>query len=314
MSRPLILDVDGTLIKSDLTHEMILAAILRDPWRALRYLRLGLTDKPQMKQEMVARIGDRLAVDVVPLESEIIGLAQEAVASGRNVHLCSGSEQSLVDRLGERLDFVSETYGTSPTYNMTSGNKAAFLEDRFPNGFDYAGNSTQDYAVWEAAQLGYGVRPPSDTEHTRTAADLPVEILVDRPTLSEKLPAALWGFEIWTVPAILVPVLIVCVLIGMQGLDMLALSLGIAALLLAGNVECMLRNVQDDRRRGGLRLRDNPVASGDLSVPLALFAYLALGTAGLFLLATLTPWLAVLVVSIRVLVALFRRVPRTQSV
>ncbi|MGB3455736.1 MAG: hypothetical protein WBG08_11865 [Litorimonas sp.] len=306
--RPLILDVDGTFLKNDLTHEMILEAIKRDPLRALRYLVLGLRSKPAMKQEMVARIGDRLLDGPQPLEPEIVALAKQAKADGRSVNLCSGSEESLVERLAARHDFLDGAFGTSPTYNMTSGNKAAFLEDRFPDGFDYAGNSTQDFAVWEAAQKAYAIRPPAGTLQTRTAAERPVEILVERPVLSDVWPKLLQGLELWKLLTVLVPVLIASPLIGLPGRTLLVLCLGIGVLFLAGNVERMLRHVGPDRRIGGTRRANNPVASGELSVPLAVGAYAGLGVAGLGLLAMATPWLALLVVAMRVLVVLVRRV------
>ncbi|MGB6230481.1 MAG: hypothetical protein WBF53_10185 [Litorimonas sp.] len=300
MTRPLILDVDGTLLKNDLTHEMILEAVKRDPTRGPGYLLTGLRDKPRMKQDMLDRIRDRLLRGPQPLEPEIVALARATKADGREVYLCSGSEAGLVRELAERHDFIDGAFGTSPTYNMTSENKAAFLLDQFPEGFDYAGNSTQDFAVWEAAQSAYAIRPPAGTELTRTAADESVEILIERPSLSEKLPLVLAGLEIWKLLTILLPLLIVAVLLGLNATQTFWLILAVAVLFLAANVERMLRRVQSDRI-GGSAKKGNPVAGGLLSVPLAVIAYLVLAGTGLFALSLLTPWLALAVVSVRVL-------------
>ncbi|GLQ19321.1 hypothetical protein ACFFUB_12945 [Algimonas porphyrae] len=309
-ARPLILDVDGTLIKSDLTHEMILEAIKRDPHRAVQYGWLGLRSKPQMKQRMVARIGERLAVDALPLEPRIVDLARQAVAKGRDVYLCSGTEQSLVSRLGETLDFVTDSFGTSPTYNMTSENKAAFLEDRFPDGFDYAGNSTQDFAVWEAAQSAYAIRPPAAAEITTTAALQPVNILEERPSLPGKLPLLLKGLEIWKLIVLLVPLLLITALLGQPSDVMLTLTASTTLLFLAHNVGRMLRGVQRDRRRGGSFRTSNAIATGDLSVPLALLAYTVLGLAGLGVLAMTSPRLSALVLAVALLWAVSQRITR----
>lgn len=293
--RPLILDVDGTLIKSDLTHEMILEAIKRDPHRAFRYAWLGLKSKPQMKQIMVARIGDRLAVESLPLEPKIVELAKEAFAHGREVYLCSGTEQSLVSRLGETLDFITESFGTSPTYNMTSENKATFLQDQFPDGFDYAGNSSQDFAVWETAQAAYAMRPPSGTDLTTTAIGAPVQTLQERPPISQKLPLLIKGFEIWKLITVLVPLLLICALFSQPSDTMLELSAGVTLLFLAHNVGRMLRHVQQDRKRGGLFRNGNPIATGDLSVPIALIAYCVMGISALGVLALASPILVLMV-------------------
>lgn len=264
MTRPLILDVDGTMLKSDLTHEMILAAVMRDPRKAPHYARVGKADKPQMKQEMVARIGDTLDMSVAPLEPKIVALAETTVEDGREVYLCSGSEQSLVDRLGARLDFITESFGTSPTYNMTSENKAAFLRDRFPDGFDYAGNSTQDFAVWEAAHSAYGMRPPRGTDKTRTAAGESVTILEARTSEIGTLLKAMRPWRLWFPLPLLI---LVCAAVYKGVATNLWLPvwatvvwmLIVAALALIDD----LRDIQQDRRD---QKPNRPIASGDLSV------------------------------------------------
>ncbi|MEM9600559.1 MAG: hypothetical protein AAF926_06020, partial [Pseudomonadota bacterium] len=230
-----------------------------------------------------------------------------AVANGRSVHLCSGTEQSLVSRLGETLDFVTHAFGTSPTYNMTSDNKAAFLKERFPDGFDYAGNSTQDFAVWEAAQSAYAIRPPTAAEVTTTAGLQPVEILEDRPPLPEALPYLLKGLEIWKLIVLLVPLLLITALLGQPSETMLSLTAGVSVLFLANNVGRMLRGVQRDRRRGGVFKSANAIATGDLSVPLAAIIYIVLCLVGLGLLATVSPYVAGIVITLRLGVDLINR-------
>jgi len=290
MTRPLILDVDGTLLKSDLTHEMILEAVKRDPHKALHYANLGSRSKPAMKQEMVARIGDVLDTDVVPLEPKIVALGEQAVAEGREVYLCSGTEETLVKRLAERLDFVTEAFGTSPTYNMTSENKASFLRERFPDGFDYAGNSTQDFAVWEAAQSGYAIRPPSATGKILTAASEDVAILEDRKStfgaLLEGMRPSRWWYPL--------PVLILVYVAVWRGMAdniwlpiwaSLMWVLAIAALSLMDD----LRDIHQDRRDGFLA---RPIAAGELSVPKAVIALVLLLLGATFIsLAVLPPWM-----------------------
>lgn len=264
MTRPLILDVDGTLLKNDLTHEMILAAVMRDPGKAPHYARVGKRDKPQMKQEMVARISDTLDIEVMPLEPKIVALAEQAVADGCEVYLCSGSEQSLVDRLGARLDFVTECFGTSPTYNMTSENKAAFLCERFADGFDYAGNSTQDFAVWKAAQSAYGMRPPRGTDKTQTAAGEAVTILEERRSEIGTLLKAMRPWRLWFPLPLLVLVIAafykgVATNLWLPVIATVVWMLIVAALALIDD----LRDIHQDRRD---EKPNRPIASGDLSV------------------------------------------------
>ncbi len=206
-SRPLVLDVDGTMIRSDITHEMLFEGAKRRPWAIPKMVWLGLKSKPALKQYLVARIGHHLAIEHVPLEPKAVALANAAKAQGRAVYLCSGSEESLVKRLGAILPYVDDSFGTTPDYNMTSKNKAAFLSDRFPEGFDYAGNSTQDYAVWAVAQKAYAIRPPHDTKFRTSATGEPVEILEERGL---QLPKGWTSGDMWyaVMPGLFIAVLI----------------------------------------------------------------------------------------------------------
>ncbi|GHA82982.1 hypothetical protein GCM10009069_02800 [Algimonas arctica] len=290
MSRPLILDVDGTLLKNDLTHEMILAAVMRDPDQALHYARVGKDDKPQMKQEMVARISETLDIDVMPLEPKIVALSEQAVADGREVYLCSGSEQSLVDRLGARLDFITESFGTSPTYNMTSENKAAFLSERFPDGFDYAGNSRQDFAVWKVAHSAYGMRPPHGTTKTRTAAGETVTILEERTSELGTLLKAMRPWRLWF-PLPLLILVTAAVYKGVATNLWLPVWATVVWMLTVAGLALIddLRDIHQDRRD---EKPNRPIAAGELSVTKAVAGLAVLLLAAAFLsLAILPLWM-----------------------
>lgn len=309
MSRPLILDVDGTLLKNDLTHEMILEAIKKDPLKAVHYLRLGLRDKPTMKQEMIARIGDRLLQGPQPLEPKIVDLAKQAKAEGRDVHLCSGSEESLVKRLAERHDFIDQAFGTSPTYNMTSANKAAFLQEKFPDGFDYAGNSTQDFAVWKTAQKAYGIRPPRGTDSTVTAAGEPVNILEPRRSSLGSLFRAMRP-QYWWFPF---PVLFLALFAVSRGLGsdiwqpIWASIMWVLALISLSLIDD-LRDIHQDRKDGRL---SRPIAAGDLSVPKAIAALaLSLASANAIAVALLPLWMLPVLLIVLYVGSVVTRLPK----
>ena len=270
-TRPLILDVDGTLIRSDLTHELLLEGAKADPLKVPGYALLGLRSKSRLKDVLVRRVGDRIATDALPLEPRTVDLANEAVAQGRDVYLCSGSEQSLVERLSQSLDFVSGAFGTTPDYNLTSENKADFLRERFPEGFDYVGNSSQDYAVWSAAQQGYAIRPPRGAHGHRTASGRDVEILEPRARSIRPLLRAMRPHQ-WAKNGLifLVPLLILESL-GLN--DWAAVLLGFLCMSLLASGTYIINDLSDlhaDRRHPSKSRR--PLAAGTLSVPAGLAA------------------------------------------
>lgn len=262
---PLILDLDGTLVRNDMTHELVLATALHSPGDFPDALRLGKTDKPAMKAFMYERHGDRLRADHLPYQPEIISLAERYRDGGAKVYLCSGSIQETVTRVVDHLDWVEDGWGTTPDVNLTSENKAAFLMDRFPDGFDYAGNSTQDYAVWEKARRAYAIHPPSDTSDRTDARGKPVDILEPR---SDSLASMGRVFSPgpWAI-GLLLPLLPLLIGTDYRTVVILAAYLSFSLLATALNIFANLAHINPDRETA--KRRHRPLPSGRTSVPQA---------------------------------------------
>ena len=271
--RPLVLDVDGTMIRSDLTHELLFEGFrTAKPWHWPRLLRLALTNKPALKAEFVARIGDRMAPELHPLEPLAVELAEAATAEGREVYLCSGSEQSLVERLAAVLPYVDGAFGTVPGYNMTAQNKADFLTERFPDGFDYVGNSSQDYEPWEAAHTAFAIRPPEDAKFRTSASGERINILEHRyrqlipspPQTTERKSSYLVGLAL----AVFLGSAFYLASSGTMRLTGLLAAPPIIGLLsYAVSLWTTATRTGRDRRDPQ---RSNPISKGDLSVTTAL--------------------------------------------
>ena len=175
-----MLDLDGTLVLNDLTHELIAGAALLTPLRFPSQGLLGLRgDKPEMKRRMLARLGHRFDPAHLPYNPAVLSIARAHRARGGRVYLCSGSHEDLVHAIADHLPELDGGWGTRAGYNMTSSRKAAFLSDEFPDGFIYAGNSTQDLKVWAAAEIGLAVNPPPEFADVRTVRGEAV-VVIDR--------------------------------------------------------------------------------------------------------------------------------------
>ena len=257
---PLVLDLDGTLVLNDLTHELIAGAALLTPLRFPSQGLLGLRgDKPDMKRRMLGALGHRFDPAHLPYNPAVLVLARAHKARGGRVYLCSGSHESLVHAIVEHLPELDGGWGTRDGYNMTSSRKAAFLQSEFPDGFVYAGNSTQDLKVWAAAEIGLAVNPPPEFADVRTVRGEPV-VVVDRTRggwrgVAEALRSRAW----WLLP---LPALAAFVSDARVALALLATALAIAAGTWTAAV------VHAPRLRAkGVR---SAVAGGRLGVPSAL--------------------------------------------
>ena len=90
--RPLVLDVDGTFLKTDMLYECFWAGLGRAPLATLRACARHLRHPARLKAEL-ATIAP-LRTDLLPVNPDIAGYAVSAVADGREVVLASASDHT----------------------------------------------------------------------------------------------------------------------------------------------------------------------------------------------------------------------------
>lgn len=152
---PLIVDIDGTLLRSDLLWESLASLAVRHP------LKIGLVPvhllrgRPALKAFLAREC--KLEIDLVPLSKAAVELIEEAEGAGRKVILASGSPQVMVDRVRERVG-ADEAWGTDSITNLTGSSKLARIQDSY-GAFDYAGNSWVDLPMWREARHAIAVNP-----------------------------------------------------------------------------------------------------------------------------------------------------------
>ena len=148
---PLVVDVDGTLVKTDLLHEAMLRFVAKHPlriWRLGAWLARG---KAAYKAELAARVD--LGLDSVPMRDETVAAIREAQAKGRPVYLASASDRRWVEPIADRIGGIAGVMATDGTTNLAGDAKAAALIGAFgKGGFDYIGDARVDLPVWAAAR------------------------------------------------------------------------------------------------------------------------------------------------------------------
>ncbi len=145
-ARPLVLDADGTLLRTDMLLECFWAGLGRAPIATLTACAMHLTDRAALKAEL-ARIAP-LRTDLLPVEPEVVALADRARAEGREVALASASDISLVGPLAEHHG-LSRVFASDGRRNLKGAAKAEALVQAYgEGGFDYAGNDSSDLRIW----------------------------------------------------------------------------------------------------------------------------------------------------------------------
>ena len=146
---PLFVDLDGTLIQEDLSHEAFFYFFKTKPILCLYHLLIFLfLGRPYLKE----RISRNYTVDLSKLKknNSCIEYIKVAKNSNRDVYLISGSHQLLVDQISNQLNLFNDVFGTHKNFNMIGKNKIAYINQKLKIfDFDYIGNSKQDLPIWK---------------------------------------------------------------------------------------------------------------------------------------------------------------------
>jgi len=152
----LCVDLDGTLIKSDLLWEGIVALLKSNPILLLRVPGWLLSGRANLKRELANRAA--IKASQLPYRKEVIDFLREEQASGRRIVLTTASDLQLANAIADHLGIFSSVCASDGSTNLKGRNKAQRLKEMFSaDGFEYVGDSRADLEVWRAAKAGYVV-------------------------------------------------------------------------------------------------------------------------------------------------------------
>lgn len=186
---PLAVDVDGTLLRTDLLQEAALQFVARSPMKSPLILAWLLRGKAALKAELADRVDPGVAV--APLNEEVVAVIREAQAAGRPVHLASASDQRYVEALAKRVGGIAGVIATGEGTNLSGRAKAERLAEAFgAGGYDYVGDSPVDIPVWKGARRVLVVAH-SDGFAARVKREFPEAVIVanPRPTVKSYVKA-----------------------------------------------------------------------------------------------------------------------------
>lgn len=146
----LYVDLDGTVIKTDLLFESILLLLKKNIFQALLIPIWLLRGKANLKHQLAQCVS--VPVELLPLNTEFNAYLRKEVERGRNIVLISASSNLPVRQVSDHLGLFIDAMGSDADHNLKSKNKVIRILQLDPKGeFVYAGNSKDDIAVWSEA-------------------------------------------------------------------------------------------------------------------------------------------------------------------
>jgi 4-hydroxybenzoate polyprenyltransferase len=260
----LAVDLDGTLLASDLLLESLVALLARAPWTALALPFWLLGGRAAFKQAIADRV--TLAGDTLPWREDFLAWLRGEHAQGRRIALATASNAALARSVTAPLGIIDEVLGSSPDRNLKGPAKRDALVARFgARGFDYAGNDSADLPAWGAARHAIVVAASPEVQR-RAAECCEIEKTFAAPaTRGWPLLRALRPHQWVKNLLVFVPVL-TAHLLGDAGARVAALVAFVALCLTASAVYVVndLADLEADRRHPDKRAR--PFAAGTLGL------------------------------------------------
>jgi len=265
---PLCVDLDGTLIKTDMMWETLVRLLQKNPLYFFSALGWWTRGRAFLKQELARRA--TVAGATLPYHEKFLAWLREEKKSGRKLLLVTASDLKMAQPAAAHTGLFDEVLASDGKINLRHENKRRTLVEKFgERGFDYAGNSRDDLAVWRSARAAIVVNA-SPAVAKRAAAETNVaQVFVPEAAQPGAFFRSLRPQRWLKNLIVLVPALV-----GNKLADITVLERGALAFLAfcfcASSVYATNDLVDLDADRRHAEKKRRPFASGDLPLPVGL--------------------------------------------
>jgi len=265
---PLAVDLDGTLIRTDMMWESLVRLLRKNPLAAILSFFVLFRGRAAFKQHLAARV--KVDPANLPYHAELIAWLKTQKASGRKLVLATASDIGMAKPIADHVGLFDDVMASDGKTNLRNAAKRDALTKRFgERRYDYAGNSTDDLGVWPGTREAVVVNAPESL--ARRAADVTKvgQTFLNEPSHIKSFIKALRPHQ-WIKNLILfVPVLTAHRLEDKTTL--LQAGLAFVAFCLAASAVYLLNDLLDlDADRHHATKRNRPFASGDLPLQFGL--------------------------------------------
>lgn len=155
----LCVDLDHTLIRSDLLVESFICALRTQTRLAIKALWvLFFRGRLAFKQALANVLTDQ-QLKQIPRNLLVWEYCQQRKKDGTLLILCTGTPQSLAQRYANQWDIFDKVYGSTDKINNVGLLKKESMVEHFgERGFEYIGDSNKDIPTWDISEKAHYVR------------------------------------------------------------------------------------------------------------------------------------------------------------
>lgn len=186
----LCVDLDGTLIRTDLFWESLILFLKYNIWKAVFLPIWLLYGKAHLKQKIAERV--TLEAKTLPYNEDFLRYLHNQHDKGRKLILITGSNLKFAAAVAKHLGIFSKVEASNATLNLVGNAKLHRIEALFPKlQFDYAGDSAVDLPLWSKARRAIVINAaPKLLKKVKNIAEVELVIEDKKPGLKTYLKAA----------------------------------------------------------------------------------------------------------------------------
>lgn len=284
---PLIVDLDGTLIRSDVLFETANAFVSKNPLKLPALIKWLSQGKSVLKAKLARRV--ELNPAALPYNEVVVEYLTKERSRGREIVLATASNQHYAEQIAAYLGLFDKVFGSSESLNLKGENKAKLLVSLYGDqGFDYLGDSSADMKVWEKSAHVLMVSPPAKLLKAATRFSIPE--IVDQ---SQRRPFSAFMKSLrlhqW-VKNLLIFIPLIATHRFLNGADDLFVVFAFFAFGLVASAIYVINDLSDLPHDRLHKTKVNrPLASGALPIPVAWLAWPLLLVAGFALSVLVLP-------------------------
>ncbi len=184
-SRPLVVDLDGTLTPADTLVESVIQLIKQSPLDAFRIPLWALRGRLSLKSEVAART--TIDPSLLPYRPALLEYLHAEKQAGRRIILATAAHQSIADGVAAHLNIFGSVLATDTHTNLKGCAKLEAIRRLVGEEFVYAGDCRADIPIWQSASSAILVgASPTLTQRMRRQG--PVE---------QEFPKEAGSFRVW---------------------------------------------------------------------------------------------------------------------
>jgi 4-hydroxybenzoate polyprenyltransferase/phosphoserine phosphatase len=261
--RPLCVDLDGTLVKSDTLIDSLLVALRTHPVVLLKLAGRLVQGKAAFK----ALLSSSVTLDVahLPYNRQLLHFLKQERERGRTIYLATGADYAIAKRVADHVGIFAGVLSSDGKTNLTGSRKLDGLRSQLGSApFDYVGNDTPDLPLLTHASEAMVANPSLGLRMGLRARG--IHVTRDFQERNHPLRSVMKAARIhqWAKNLLIFLPLLLAHGVTLRGL--LTALLAFICFSLTASATYILNDLLDieaDRRHA--RKRTRPFASGDLS-------------------------------------------------